>query len=77
MPAASFHRPLFVAGRPQFVITGSRGGVRGSGDPDTQNKGTAEVMISKRRNGPTGIVRMAVLGEYKRFENLAHSGPGC
>ena len=43
--------------------------------PDTPDKGMAEVIIGKQRNGPTGTVRLAFLGEYTRFENLA-SGSG-
>lgn len=42
---------------------------------DTPEKGIAEVIIGKQRNGPTGTVRLAFLGEYTRFENLAQSGP--
>jgi replicative DNA helicase len=41
--------------------------------PETENKGIAEVIIGKQRNGPTGIVPLAFLGEYTRFENLAHA----
>lgn len=33
--------------------------------------GTAEVIIGKHRNGPTGKVRTAFLGRFTRFENLA------
>jgi replicative DNA helicase len=43
-------------------------------NPDTQDKGVAEVIVGKQRNGPTGTVRLAFLGEYTRFENLAPSG---
>ncbi|MFA7240226.1 MAG: replicative DNA helicase [Sulfuricellaceae bacterium] len=41
---------------------------------DTQDKGIAEIIIGKQRNGPIGTVRMTFLGEYTRFENYAHAG---
>lgn len=43
-------------------------------NPETQDKGLAEIIIGKQRNGPIGTVRMTFLGEYTRFENAAHSG---
>ena len=43
-------------------------------NPDTQDKGVAEVIIGKQRNGPIGMVRLAFLGENTRFENLAQAG---
>jgi replicative DNA helicase len=44
-------------------------------NPDTQDKGVAEIIIGKQRNGPIGTVRLTFLGEYTRFENFAQ--PGC
>ncbi|MBK9520917.1 MAG: replicative DNA helicase [Rhodocyclaceae bacterium] len=41
---------------------------------DTQDKGSAEVIIGKHRNGPTGTVRLTFLGEYTKFQNHA-GGP--
>ena len=37
---------------------------------DSQDKGTAEIIIGKQRNGPIGKVRLTFLGEYTRFENF-------
>lgn len=34
-----------------------------------ENKGLAELIIAKQRNGPTGTVKMAFLKEFTRFEN--------
>lgn len=38
---------------------------------DTQDKGLAEILILKQRNGPLGLVRTTFIGEYTRFENFA------
>ena len=43
-------------------------------EPETDQKGLAEIIIGKQRNGPIGTVRLAFLGEFTRFENYAHSG---
>jgi len=38
---------------------------------DSPDKGIAEIIIGKQRNGPIGTCRLAFIGEYTRFENLA------
>ncbi|HNE02528.1 MAG TPA: DnaB-like helicase C-terminal domain-containing protein, partial [Plasticicumulans sp.] len=38
--------------------------------PDSADKGTAEIIIGKQRNGPIGSVRLTFLGKYTRFENF-------
>ncbi|MBM3248645.1 MAG: replicative DNA helicase [Candidatus Omnitrophica bacterium] len=38
--------------------------------PTEENKGIAEVIIAKQRNGPVGSVRLTFIKEYMRFENL-------
>jgi replicative DNA helicase len=41
---------------------------------DTPDKGIAEIIIAKQRNGPIGTVRLTFLGHYTRFENYAQGG---
>jgi replicative DNA helicase len=47
-------------------------------NPDSEDKGTAEIIIAKQRNGPIGRVRLTFLGQHTRFENFssgnAHMG---
>ena len=43
-------------------------------NPETQEKGVAEIIIGKQRNGPIGTVRLTFLGEHTRFENFASPG---
>lgn len=45
-------------------------------NPDSPDKGTAELIIGKHRNGPTGTVRLTFIGENTRFENYA-AAPAC
>jgi replicative DNA helicase len=40
---------------------------------DSPDKGTAEVIIGKQRNGPIGTVRLSFLGQYTRFENFVQA----
>ena len=41
------------------------------GVPKEMDDDTAEIIIAKQRNGPTGTVKLAFLKEYARFESLA------
>ena len=43
-------------------------------NPDTPDKGSAEIIIAKQRNGPIGMVRLTFVGEFTRFENFASPG---
>ena len=42
-------------------------------NPSDENKGIAEVIVAKQRNGPTGTVKLAFIKEYTRFETLAQA----
>ena len=42
-------------------------------NPTEENKGVADVIIAKQRNGPVGTVKLAFIKEYMRFENLARA----
>ncbi len=44
--------------------------------PPTESTGTAELIIAKQRNGPTGVVKLAFIREFTRFENLAPGSGG-
>lgn len=37
--------------------------------PESAEKGSAEIIIAKQRNGPIGMCRLTFLGQYTRFEN--------
>jgi replicative DNA helicase len=40
---------------------------------DSPDRGTAEIIIAKHRNGPTGVVRLAFLDHYTKFANMART----
>ena len=44
-------------------------------NPDSPEKGMAEIIIGKQRNGPIGSVRMTFLGQFTKFENYTGSAP--
>ena len=43
---------------------------------DTEDKGIAEISIAKHRNGEIGMKRLAFIGQYTKFANLALGGGG-
>ncbi len=42
---------------------------------DSPDKGTAEIIIGKQRNGPIGMRRLTFLGQHTRFENFTAANP--
>jgi replicative DNA helicase len=45
-------------------------------NPDSPDKGTAEIIIGKQRNGPIGTVRLTFQGSSTRFQNFASGSSG-
>ncbi len=39
--------------------------------PTEDNRGVAELLIAKQRNGPTGMINLSFVREFTRFENLS------
>jgi replicative DNA helicase len=44
-------------------------------DDQSPDRGVAEVIVAKHRNGPTGKAKLAFRGQYTRFDNMARSAP--
>ena len=40
-------------------------------DDSSDDKGTAELILAKHRNGPIDKIRLAYIGRYTKFDNLA------
>ncbi len=43
---------------------------------ESEDKGKAEIIIAKQRNGPTDTIKLAFLRDFTRFENLAEESYG-
>lgn len=42
-------------------------------NPESADKGTAEIIIAKQRNGPIGMFKLSFLGQFTRFESFVES----
>ena len=40
-------------------------------NPESTERGVAEIIVAKQRNGPIGTKRLVFLGPYTRFDNAA------
>ena len=43
-------------------------------NPESADKGAAEIIVAKHRNGPTGVAHLAFLSHYTRFADMARNG---
>ena len=44
-------------------------------DDESPDKGIAEIIIGKQRNGPIGTIKLSFLGRFTRFENYVEDSP--
>lgn len=42
-------------------------------NPETDQRGTAEVIVAKHRNGPTGVARLSFQAHFTKFANMART----
>ena len=40
-------------------------------NPNSESKGSAEIIVAKHRNGECGVRRLAFIGQYTKFADLA------
>jgi len=40
-------------------------------NPESDQRGVAELIVAKHRNGPTGVARLAFLDHFVKFANMA------
>ena len=40
-------------------------------NPESDQRGIAEIIVAKHRNGPTGVTRLAFLDHFAKFANMA------
>jgi len=40
-------------------------------NPESADRGSAEILVAKHRNGPTGVERLAFVDRYTRFASMA------
>ena len=45
-------------------------------NPSEENKGIAEVIVAKQRNGPVGPVKLTFMSEFTKFTNLSREEEG-
>ncbi|MCC5954075.1 MAG: replicative DNA helicase [Acidimicrobiia bacterium] len=43
-------------------------------NPESEDRGTAEIIVAKQRNGPTGVAHLAFLDHFTKFANMAKTG---
>ncbi|MCH7946317.1 MAG: replicative DNA helicase [candidate division Zixibacteria bacterium] len=56
--------------RPEFYLTREERMEEQSKGPLDTKLGKAQIIIAKQRNGPTGVIDLAFVAEFARFENL-------